>query len=277
MLQAFGFDPKFCEWIKAILHSAKLSIAVNGKASGYFSCSRGVRQGDPLSPILFCLAKEVLSRGISKPVANGTIDLMTGARGFQVPSHILYADDVLVFCRASQKNINNLMQLFSRYGDVSGQRINPLKSTFYVGSCHIRRINVLARNLGFRIDRLPFLYLGIPIFKGKPRRQHLLPIVDRIKAKLSAWKASLLSISDRVILVSSVIHSMLTYSFLIYGWHVSLIKLVDRWSRNFIWGGDIDSKKLVTVAWHKVCKPVKEGGLGLRSIRQVNSATMLKL
>lgn len=57
VLQSFGFNDIFYNWVKVILHSAKLSISVNGHAVGYFSCKRGVRQGDPLSPLLFCLAE----------------------------------------------------------------------------------------------------------------------------------------------------------------------------------------------------------------------------
>lgn len=69
-LSSFGFNNTFCNWISVILHSATLSIGFNGKLTGYFSCSNGVRQGDPLCPLLFCLAQEVLSRNISTLVKN---------------------------------------------------------------------------------------------------------------------------------------------------------------------------------------------------------------
>lgn len=62
------------------MNSAKLSISINRKASGFYSCSRGVRQGDLLSPLLFCL-EEVLSIRISNMVQDGHLQLMTGARG----------------------------------------------------------------------------------------------------------------------------------------------------------------------------------------------------
>lgn len=96
-LKRFGFETRFCDWVKVILDSTRLSISVNGKAAGYFAWKRGVRQGDPLSPLLFCLAEEVLSKGISKLVANCNLSLMSGPKGVRMRSHFLYADDVLFF------------------------------------------------------------------------------------------------------------------------------------------------------------------------------------
>lgn len=81
----------------------------------------------------------------------------------------------------------------------------------------------------------------------------------------------------RVQLVQSVIQGMLAYSFHIYAWPVSLLKTIDGWIRNFIWSGDVNKRKLVTVAWHKLCTPTAAGGLGLRSVRKINEAATLKL
>jgi len=117
----------------------------------------------------------------------------------------------------------------------------------------------------------------VPIFKGKPKVSHLQPVADKIKAKLSAWKASLLSMAGRVQLVRSIIQSMLIYSISIYSWPMSLIKEVEKHMRNFIWNGDVDKRKLVTVSWKKVCKPFSQGGLNLRSIKTLNTSTNLNL
>lgn len=70
------------------------------------------------------------------------------------------------------------------------------------------------------------LYLGVPLFLGRPWQQ---PITNRIKAKLSKWKGSLLSIMGRVQLVKFVIHCILLYSFDVYSWSVSLLKQFDLW------------------------------------------------
>ncbi|CAJ2670958.1 unnamed protein product [Trifolium pratense] len=111
---------------------------------------------------------------------------------------------------------------------------------------------------------------------GKPKASYLQPIADKIKLKLSAWKASLLSIAGRVQLVRSVIQSMLTYSISLYSWPASLLN-IEKCVRNFIWSGDIDKRKLVTTSWKKICRPLSQGGLNLRSLSKLNKATNLKL
>lgn len=104
-----------------------------------------------------------------------------------------------------------------------------------------------------------------------------MPIIDRIIAKLANWKGFLLSIMGRVQLVNSIIHSMLLHSFHVYLWPFSLIKFLDKCIVNFIWAGDINVRKLSTVAWDKVCSPLQEGGLGIRSLKDLNHASVLKL
>lgn len=180
VLSKFGFNDKFCSWIRTILNSATLSISVNGKQNGYFNCKRGVRQGDPLSPLLFCIAEDVLSRNITKLVQQGKIELIKGTRSVQIPSYSLYADDIMIFCKGKISSVQTLMQLFTSYALASGEVINPSKSTVFYGSISTARINQITELIGFNKGTLPFVYLGVPIFKGKPKRSHLQPIADNI-------------------------------------------------------------------------------------------------
>ncbi|XP_019423314.1 PREDICTED: uncharacterized protein LOC109332721 [Lupinus angustifolius] len=276
-LSAFGFNRKFTDWIKTILHSAKLSISVNGQSVGFFSCKRGVRQGDPLSPLLFCLAEDVLSRGISKLVLEGQLCRIAGPSSLYTPSHVLYVDDILIFCKGIKRNLMALKKLIIDYANASGQHISLTKCRFYSTSTSPRKIMDLSSTLGFSHGRLPFNYLGVPLFQGKPRKIHLQAIADRIILKLATWKGSLLSIMGRVELVKSIILSMLTYNFHIYSWPPSLIQNLDKCIRNFIWSGDTSIRKIATVSWHKVCSPSNSGDLGLRSIKAMNQAALIKL
>lgn len=71
----------------------------------------------------------------------------------------------------------------------------------------------------------------------------------------------------RVQLFQSIINGMLLCGFQIYLWPVPLIKLLDKWIKNFVWSGDIHTKNVVTVAWNKVCMSLNEGGLGMSIIK----------
>ncbi|XP_024630075.1 uncharacterized protein [Medicago truncatula] len=248
VLQRFGFDEKFVHWILVILQSARLSVLVNGKAVGFFTCSHGVRQGDPLSPLLFCLVEEVLSRALSMAATDGQLIPMSYCRGVSFPTHILYADDVLIFCTGTKRNIRRLIKIFSQYSEVSGQLINNAKSRFFTSAMTGSRVQMISSLLGFNVGSLPFTYLGCPIFRGKPKVSHFQIITVRIKSKLSTWKGTSLSIMGRVQLVKSIIHGMLVYSF-----HVC------------------------TVSWKILCRPWSEGGLDIKSTRLINNAAMLKL
>jgi hypothetical protein len=83
--------------------------------------------------------------------------------------------------------------------------------------------------------------------------------------------------AGRMQLIKSVIQGMVVHTILVYSWPSCLLKDLEWWIRNFLWSGDVNQKKLVIVAWHKVCTPFIEGGLGIRSLSKVNEAASLKL
>lgn len=200
-----------------------------------------------------------------------------GTNGFQSPSQMIYAYDVLVFCKGTKRNLEALMNLFRLYSNPSGQHLSLNKCRFYGGNISSSKSASIAMQLGFSTDHLPFNYLGFPIFKAKPSRIYLQFIVDMIIAKLATWKGSLLSIIDRVELVKSVIQGMLLYSFQVYVWPSSLLKQLDQCIKNFIWAGDVYTKKVVMVAWHLVYPPLVEGGLGIKPFKVLNDSALLCL
>jgi hypothetical protein len=151
VLKLFGFNAVL------ILQSAFLSVSINGKSHGYFNCSRGVRQGDPLSPLLFCLAEDVLSRSISRLLSQGKLNLIKGTRNIYVPSHSFYADDLMLFCKGNIAGLRALKDLFNRYALESGQVINNAKSTIFYGSITHRRLQIIVELLNFKLGNLPFL------------------------------------------------------------------------------------------------------------------------
>ncbi|XP_057800164.1 uncharacterized protein LOC131015756 [Salvia miltiorrhiza] len=277
VLKVSGYDEKFICWIGVLLHSARLSILYNGQSHGYFPCSRGVRQGDPLSPILFAIAEEVLGALFSNCVASRHLVPMTMKRGSIFPTHLLYADDILVFCKASTGNATTIQNILSFYGSLSGQSYNAAKSYVYFSDKvpnHLRR--AVGRIMDFKKGALPFTYLGVPLFVGRVHANVLRPIHDKIVNKFSRWKGMKLSMAGRVCLVKSVIQSSLTHSMMIYRWPRSLLKDLDAKCRNFIWTGDASKRPSHTVAWARVCAIKEEGGLGIRSFSMMNKCFLMK-
>ena len=103
MLERSGFSAKWRQWIFFCLSTVRFSILINGSPCGFFGSTKGLRQGDPLSPLLFVLVMDALGRMLDKVVLEGRLS------GFSVGnlegrsmavSHLLFADDMLIFCEA---------------------------------------------------------------------------------------------------------------------------------------------------------------------------------
>lgn len=158
---------------------------------GFFSCKRGVRQSDHLSPLLFCIAKEVLTKGIINLTNIGKLKLIYSPRNFKTPSHCIYTYDIMLLSKCTTSNIHVLSNHFDRNDVSSSKYINPQKSTIYPSLIPRSKMIQIFAHLGFRIGRFPFIYIGVPNLKGKPISNHLLCVVDKMKTKLITWKSSI--------------------------------------------------------------------------------------
>ncbi|KAL8509008.1 hypothetical protein ACS0TY_016265 [Phlomoides rotata] len=192
----------------------------------------------------------------------------------------IIAEDVVVAVQYffSRGNARCLKRILDCYTSFSGQVFNPDKSKAYFGK------HVSVQNRAYFRDTLtigsaaiPFIYLGVPIFRGAPKACHLRGTADRIISKFACWKGSSLSLAGRACLVNSVIVSSLVHSMMIYKWPRSLLNKIDQAMRNFIWTGSTEKIGFCTVNWAKVCAPKEEGGLGIRSIKTANEAFLQRL
>jgi hypothetical protein len=144
---------------------------VNGSPSGFFHSSRGFHQGDPLSPLLFLLVMEALSRMLAKAVESGFISSFSVGNSTEnsVTISHLFADDTLIMCGADPIQLWHLQGVFIWFQAISGLKVNLSKSEL-VPVGHVPNVTELANILGCRISSFPLTYLGLPLgttFKRK--------------------------------------------------------------------------------------------------------------
>lgn len=114
--------------------SVSFSVLINGSPYGQFDVTRGIRQGDPLSPYLFILCADVLSSLITKAQQERKLKGIRVSNGGPAISHLLFADDSLFFVKADHQNSTTLLKIFKDYEVASGQMINFEKSSITFGS-----------------------------------------------------------------------------------------------------------------------------------------------
>ncbi|WMV24325.1 hypothetical protein MTR67_017710 [Solanum verrucosum] len=132
VLEKMGYDANVVDLIWRLVANNWYSILINGKAHGFFHSTIGVKQGDPLSPALFIIVAEVLSRALNHLFYNPEF------KGYGMPkwsdnlNHLAYADDTIIFAAAEKESLLLIMGLLKDYECQSGQKINMDKSLFYM-------------------------------------------------------------------------------------------------------------------------------------------------
>lgn len=127
VLQRKGFNEKWVQWIKMATVEGRVAININGEVKDFFKTYRGVRQGDPLSPLLFNLVADALSEMLNRAKEAGHLE---GLVPQLVPgglTHLQYADDTILFLANTEENIATIKFLLYCYEEMSGLKINYQK------------------------------------------------------------------------------------------------------------------------------------------------------
>ena len=118
-------------WVALVMEcvtTVSYSLLVNGEPQGNIKPSRGIHQGNPLSPYLFMLCSEGLHRLIQRAANLGEIKGVSICRNGPKLTHLLFADDSLLFCRATKEDCQKVLEILSSYERVSGQKLNRAKT-----------------------------------------------------------------------------------------------------------------------------------------------------
>ncbi|KAJ0522407.1 putative RNA-directed DNA polymerase [Helianthus annuus] len=271
-----GFPSRWKNWIMGILFTGRASVLINGSPTEEFELKRGLRQGDPLSPFLFTLVMEALHVMVAKAVEAGTFVGVKLPHEGPCLSHLFYADDALFVGEWSETNLRNLNRILRCFQMASGLNVNLSKSKVYGVGVEDMEASNLAYILGCQKGSFPFVYLGLSVGANMNRVASWKVIVDRFNAKLSLWKARLLSFAGRVTLIKSVLGTLANYYLSMFKAPSGVIKTLEGIRRRFLWGGSSLGHKIRWVAWNRILRSKKHGGLGVGGIKDLNLGLMSK-
>ncbi|KAJ0755575.1 putative RNA-directed DNA polymerase [Helianthus annuus] len=276
IMQQMNFPPKWRGWVMSSVSSARASVLVNGSPTMEFNCSRGLRQGDPLSPFLFLLAMEALTGIMKKAMSIGLYQGIKCTSNGPLLSHILYADDVIFLGEWSIENSSNLRRLLRCFYMASGLKVNLAKCSVFGVGVNQQDVDNMANLLGCKSGNLPFKHLGLVVGANMNLTKNWKPVIDIFRNRLAIRKAKQLSYGGRVTLLKAVLNALPTYFFSLYKAPVQVIESLDRLRRVFFWGGSEEKAIMNWIAWDKVIAPVEYGGLGFGSLMDANLAMLAK-
>ena len=258
-LQAFNFGPDIQTWVKSH-HNVSSCIVNNGFASEFFPLERGVRQGCPLSGLLFVIGIELLARAIKND--DNIKGISVGERVIKVS---LYADDTTVFVR-DPDSIAHLLTLLQKFKNLSGLEINTTKTEgMWLG----RWKNKSDTPFGFRWPRDPIKALGI-FFSYDEDKTNELNFAEKIRnleKTLNSWKKRNLTLYGKINIVKTFGLSKLIYNASVLAIPEHFIKETEKLIFDFIWGGKPAKIKKSTIIGEK-----KQGGLKMIDFNIMNKA-----
>ena len=249
-LETFNFGPDFCRWVKLFYTDVESAVVINGWTSSFFRPSRGVRQGCPLSPLLYVLSIEVLAANIRAAPGITGVFLPQSLEQFKCSG---YADDTTI-APTLDASIEEIFAVYSKFERASGARLNRGKSKgMWLGSWKQRTDTPFGLQW---VKQLPLL--GATFSAGDYSEPTWEPATAKLEKRLLDWSGRKLSFQGKTSIINSLALSQI--------WHLCHVFPVPKWAAkrinkavwSFFWSGKRD-----LVARKAVCLPKSKGGFGV--------------
>jgi hypothetical protein len=276
-LTSMGFPNNITIIIMKCVTTVSFSILLNGVPTNRFYPNRGLRQGDPLSPYLFIICADVLSNLLIKAQNENKIKGVKIAQGAPEITHLLFADDSLMFCRANIEEVKYINNIILDYQNASGQLVNVNKSEIMF-SKHVKEEVKRSIHQILHMQQVEQFskYLGMPTYIGRSKNQTFQFLQDKVWKKSKGWKEKHLSFAGRATLIKAVAQAIPTYIMSSFLLPKSFCDHMESQICKFWWGNNVDKRKIHWVNWKKTCKAKSKGGMGFKNLRAFNEALLAK-
>ncbi|KAI8521374.1 hypothetical protein Bbelb_011280 [Branchiostoma belcheri] len=266
ILEKLGFGPVFRSWNATLYNGASSNVLVNGNLSSSIPCERGVRQGCPLSPLLYVLCIEPLAAAIRVDPHIKGVHLPGGAG--KETKIVQYADDNTIVL-SDDESIVRTFHLISKFESGTGSKLNMQKTeALWLGSWRGRS------DKPFPIKRWDSTYLkvlGTPVGNIPLAEEAWLQRFTNFKARLDQWRGRKLTLMGKSLIVNSLASATLWYTAPVYPLPANVRSRIEKEMFNFMWDGKTELVKRQTLLL-----PKDQGGVGLVSVPLKAKALMLK-
>uniref|UniRef100_A0A453CB40 Reverse transcriptase domain-containing protein n=1 Tax=Aegilops tauschii subsp. strangulata TaxID=200361 RepID=A0A453CB40_AEGTS len=276
-MQKLGFSQRWVDWIMACVMSVRYSVNFNGTLLDSFAPSRGLRQGDPLSPFLFLFVADGLSTLLRNNVESGDITPVKVCRSAPGISHLLFANDTLLFFKASKTQAEKVKAILDVYDTATGQSLNYDKCSLVFGDACPGLIQEEVRTtLHVTSHFFEDKYLGLPTPEGRMSKSRFQNLQTSLTKRLVQWGDGHLAQPGREVLIKSVAQALPTYIMGVFKVPFSVCDDLTRMVRNFCWGSAEGRRKMHWHGWDYLLQPKAKGGAGFGDFRMFNQALLAR-
>lgn len=277
VMRRMGFGEMFIDMVWRTMPNNWYSVIINGTRHGFFHSTRGLKQGDPLSPAFFILGAEVLSRMLNNLHQHYLYsDFQMERKGPQI-NHLSFADDVIIFTSTSNYSLKLIIKTLQLYETTSGQLINKDKSQFMIPENTPTDIVDRVHNVtGFRCTHGPITSLGCPVYIGGQRIIYFTGMVSKVISRIKGWQTKILSYGGRVTLIKSVLQSLPIHLLNATTPTSTTLKQIKCLIADFFWGWENEKRKYHWASWDNLSFPYDEGGIGVKRLEDVCLALQYK-
>ncbi|CAM8918014.1 unnamed protein product [Rhodiola kirilowii] len=275
-MAAMGFEQGWIRKIMVCVETVSYKVKVNGTMTEEIKPSRGLRQGDPISPYLFLICAEWLTHTLNKHQEEGLIEGIRICRGAPVITHLMFADDCLLLLKARKESLDWIMRILQKYEAMAGQKVNLTKSEVVCSKNIVEHYRAqITEGMRMKLVDAHSAYLGLPVNFSNRKAALFRSLEERILRKVGDWKHRFLSSAGREVLIKSVLQSIPNYPMSCFKLPVTLCRKLVKDFLRFWWHRD-KTRGIHWVRRDVLQREKGEGGMGFRKMELMNLALLAK-